>query len=176
MKNLLIPCLALIAFISSCTSQRYAHVQKVKVKNDEQKEIKYSKIEVELLESSSEFSTNVGPVKLEAQEISSKNIDYNSSNIENKNQENYSKQNSKKISSPFKASKKEIKSLLKENSLEKIKENKSVNKSQDSSTNYIKIGLIILLIGFVVGLVFGGLGWLISVVGAVLMNDGLILM
>lgn len=176
MKNLLIPSLALIAFISSCTSQRYAHVQKIKVKNEEQKETKYTKIEAELIESSSKFSSNEAPVKLEAEEISNINNGFIASNTENNNQIINSKQNNNKISNHSKASKKEIKRLLKENSVEKIKENKSINKSQDSSTNYIKIGLIILLIGFVVGLVFGGLGWLISVVGAVLIIYGLILM
>ena len=113
---------------------------------------------------------------MEAEEIININNGFIASNTENNNQIINSKQNNNKISNHSKASKKEIKRLLKENSVEKIKENKSINKSQDSSTNYIKIGLIILLIGFVVGLVFGGLGWLISVVGAVLIIYGLILM
>ena len=86
MKNLLIPSLALIAFISSCTSQRYAHVQKIKVKNEEQKEIKYTKIEAELIESSSKFGSNEAPVKLEAEEIININNGFIASNTENNNQ------------------------------------------------------------------------------------------
>lgn len=176
MKNLLIPGLALIAFISSCTSQRYAHVQKVKVKNDEVKEIKHSKIQSELIENSNELSLNESFVKIEAEEIKSTPSNFVSipkqSNKPIKAAKNIKTAQSKNSPSTVK----EIKNLLKENAPEKIKENKAINKTQDSSKNYIKIGLIILLIGFVVGFVFGGLGWLISVVGAVLIVYGLILM
>lgn len=38
----------------------------------------------------------------------------------------------------------------------------------------IVIGLVLILIGFVVGLVFGGLGWLISFVGVIFLLVGLI--